>query len=113
LGLLRGKYSRFFRFWLGQRLLSNVHFLFQGISATVAWSLNLCDSDMPSSEHLSALVQKRPEENVHSPGRPLADRNVLYKYLNPNLFAVVVEGKHPVHKSELFSFLQECFWNIV
>ncbi|KAK2706224.1 ER membrane protein complex subunit 1-like [Artemia franciscana] len=77
----------------------------EGISATVAWSLNLCDSDMPSSEHLSALVQKRPEENVHSPGRPLADRNVLYKYLNPNLFAVVVEGKHPVHKSHVKVFL--------
>lgn len=37
-------------------------------------------------------VFKRPHEHVHSQGRVLGDRNVLYKYLNPNLVAVVCES---------------------
>ena len=32
-------------------------------------------------------------EHVHSQGRVLGDRSVLYKYLNPNLVAVVTEGE--------------------
>ena len=32
-------------------------------------------------------------EHVHSQGRVLGDRSVLYKYLNPNLVAIVTEGE--------------------
>ena len=32
-------------------------------------------------------------EHVHSQGRVLGDRSVLYKYLNPNLVVVVAEGE--------------------
>lgn len=32
-------------------------------------------------------------EHVHSQGRVLGDRSVLYKYLNPNLVVVVTEGE--------------------
>ena len=32
-------------------------------------------------------------EHVHSQGIVLEDRSVLYKYLNPNLVAVVAEGE--------------------
>uniref|UniRef100_A0A3Q2Q6U7 ER membrane protein complex subunit 1 n=1 Tax=Fundulus heteroclitus TaxID=8078 RepID=A0A3Q2Q6U7_FUNHE len=35
---------------------------------------------------------KRPNEHVHSQGRVMGDRSVLYKYLNPNLLAVVTES---------------------
>ena len=47
------------------------------------------------------LVFKRLGEHVHSPGRVLGDRRVLYKYLNPNLMAVVTrspsDSKPAVH----------------
>jgi len=32
-------------------------------------------------------------EHVHSQGIVLEDRSVLYKYLNPNLVAVIAEGE--------------------
>lgn len=32
-------------------------------------------------------------EQVHSQGRVLGDRSVLYKYLNPNLVVVITEGE--------------------
>ena len=38
------------------------------------------------------IVFKRLGEHVHSPGRVLGDRRVLYKYLNPNLMAVVTRS---------------------
>lgn len=34
---------------------------------------------------------KNPLEHVHSQGKVLGDRRVLYKYLNPNLVAVATE----------------------
>uniref|UniRef100_A0A2A4K944 ER membrane protein complex subunit 1 n=1 Tax=Heliothis virescens TaxID=7102 RepID=A0A2A4K944_HELVI len=41
---------------------------------------------------------KAAAERVHSPGRVLPDRAVLYKYLNPNLVLVITEGPDPLHK---------------
>ena len=32
-------------------------------------------------------------EHVHSQGRVLGDRSVLYKYLNPNIIMVTTEGE--------------------
>ena len=37
------------------------------------------------------LATKNPLEHVHSQGKVLGDRRVLYKYLNPNLVAVATE----------------------
>jgi len=37
-------------------------------------------------------------EHVHSQGIVLEDRSVLYKYLNPNLVAVITEGEDSQHK---------------
>ena len=36
-------------------------------------------------------ASKSPLEHVHSQGKVLGDRRVLYKYLNPNLIAVGTE----------------------
>ncbi|OTF77451.1 hypothetical protein BLA29_006933 [Euroglyphus maynei] len=47
-------------------------------------------------------VFKRPHENVHSQGRVLGDRNVLYKYLNPNLVAILVESLDTQEKCKSF-----------
>ncbi|XP_065213110.1 ER membrane protein complex subunit 1 isoform X2 [Planococcus citri] len=38
---------------------------------------------------------KNPIEKVHSQGRVLGDRSVLYKYINPNLIAVVSKDINP------------------
>ena len=40
-------------------------------------------------------------EHVHSQGIVLEDRSVLYKYLNPNLIAVVAEGEDSQQKGML------------
>ena len=37
------------------------------------------------------LATKNPLEHVHSQGKVLGDRRVLYKYLNPNLVAVATK----------------------
>jgi hypothetical protein len=47
------------------------------------------------------VASKSPAERVHSQGRVLADRSVMYKYLNPNLVAVITHSTDPVHKREL------------
>ncbi|XP_028413058.1 ER membrane protein complex subunit 1-like [Dendronephthya gigantea] len=46
----------------------------------------------PSEHIIDQIVFKRLGEHVHSPGRVLGDRRVLYKYLNPNLMAVVTRS---------------------
>ncbi|KAM9430719.1 ER membrane protein complex subunit 1-like [Salvelinus alpinus] len=48
-------------------------------------------------QKIVAVNGKRPNEHVHSQGRVMGDRSVLYKYLNPNLLAVVTESTdaHP------------------
>ena len=46
----------------------------------------------PSSHKISAIGSAHPSNVIHSQGRPLADRSVLYKYLNPNMMAIVTES---------------------
>ncbi|XP_078594984.1 ER membrane protein complex subunit 1-like [Branchiostoma floridae x Branchiostoma japonicum] len=53
-----------------------------------AWHLSL---PIPSQKIVS-VVPRRANEHVHSQGRVLSDRSVMYKYLNPNLLAVMTEG---------------------
>ncbi|KAG1651303.1 ER membrane protein complex subunit 1 [Nymphon striatum] len=43
-------------------------------------------------QKITHVVTKRSIERVHSQGRVMGDRSVLYKYLNPNLAVVITEG---------------------
>ncbi|KAM6976627.1 ER membrane protein complex subunit 1 [Aplochiton taeniatus] len=52
-------------------------------------------------QRIVAVKGKRPNEHVHSQGRVMGDRSVLYKYLNPNLLAVVTESTD-VHQERSF-----------
>ena len=51
------------------------------------WTLPL-----PESEKIVHLGVKRIDEETHSPARVLGDRGILYKYVNPNLIAIMTEG---------------------
>ncbi|CAA2962126.1 Hypothetical predicted protein [Olea europaea subsp. europaea] len=51
------------------------------------WNFNINDN-----EKIVSLNIKRIDEEVHSPARVLGDRGILYKYLNPNLIAVMTQG---------------------
>lgn len=55
----------------------------------------------PESQTLLNIFGKNPQERVHSQGRVLGDRSVLYKYVNPNLVAVVTQGTDTLHKCRL------------
>ncbi|XP_024148066.1 ER membrane protein complex subunit 1 isoform X1 [Oryzias melastigma] len=44
------------------------------------------------TQKIVSVKGKKPNEHVHSQGRVMGDRSVLYKYLNPNLLAVVTES---------------------
>ncbi|XP_029994937.1 ER membrane protein complex subunit 1 isoform X2 [Sphaeramia orbicularis] len=46
----------------------------------------------PEIQRIVSVKGKRPNEHVHSQGRVMGDRSVLYKYLNPNLLAIVTES---------------------
>lgn len=43
-------------------------------------------------ELAQAIGAKHPHDRIHSHGKVLGDRSVLYKYLNPNLIGVVTTG---------------------
>jgi len=57
-----------------------------GVSLTPVWSMA-----SPGTKIL-AIRTRRQEEKVHSAGRVMADRSVLFKYMNPNLALVLSEG---------------------
>uniref|UniRef100_V9KAG0 ER membrane protein complex subunit 1 n=1 Tax=Callorhinchus milii TaxID=7868 RepID=V9KAG0_CALMI len=44
------------------------------------------------TQRIVTVKGKRSNEHVHSQGRVMGDRSVLYKYLNPNLLAVITES---------------------
>ncbi|KAJ6656878.1 hypothetical protein lerEdw1_003209 [Lerista edwardsae] len=46
----------------------------------------------PDVQRIVTVKGKRANEHVHSQGRVMGDRSVLYKSLNPNLLAVVTES---------------------
>ncbi|KAK7866597.1 hypothetical protein R5R35_010431 [Gryllus longicercus] len=73
----------------------------QKLEATRVWEVKLTQG----KQRLTAVVSKSPVERVHSQGRVLGDRSVLYKYINPNLVAVVTQGFDPVHKNFLNLYL--------
>ncbi|KAL5013663.1 hypothetical protein ScPMuIL_007933 [Solemya velum] len=57
--------------------------------ADKVWHINL----QRKQQVITNVVGKRTVEHVHSQGRVLGDRSVLYKYLNPNLVVVTAEGE--------------------
>ncbi|XP_033226104.1 ER membrane protein complex subunit 1 isoform X2 [Belonocnema kinseyi] len=59
----------------------------------------------PKIQKIIEIVSKNPLERVHSQGRVLNDRSVLYKYINPNLVAIVTEGASAAHKNTLSVYL--------
>lgn len=65
-----------------------------------------------SEQHIIGVASKNPIEHVHSQGRVLGDRSVLYKYINPNLVAFVTQAPDPTHKCKAFiEHTQICILN--
>ncbi|XP_053680149.1 ER membrane protein complex subunit 1 [Anopheles nili] len=60
------------------------------------WQIDL--SGAGKSQQIIACESKSSIEHVHSQGRVMADRSVLYKYINPNLVAVATHGPDNIHK---------------
>ena len=56
----------------------------------------------PKNQKITHVATKNPIERVHSQGRVLNDRSVLYKYINPNLVTIVTQGIEGAHKSIFF-----------
>ncbi|KAK3852368.1 hypothetical protein Pcinc_041045 [Petrolisthes cinctipes] len=54
---------------------------------------------------VTGVYGKLAWEKVHSPGRVLADRSVLYKYVNPNLAVVTTQGYDHLNKNTLTLYL--------
>jgi hypothetical protein len=55
---------------------------------------------LSTSESIIGIASKRFTERVHSQGRVLGDRSVLYKYTNPNLIAIAtLSSDQQQHKS--------------
>lgn len=75
--------------------LNNKH-----LEAIEIWRINLGGLD--NSQKIIKIASKNPNEHVHSQGRVLNDRSVLYKYVNPNLVAIVTQGTDNVYKCEYF-----------
>ncbi|XP_037947032.1 ER membrane protein complex subunit 1 isoform X2 [Teleopsis dalmanni] len=76
----------------------------QGIlKSTTIWNARLGGHN--NDHKIIAVATKNPIERVHSQGRVLGDRSVLYKYINPNLVAVVTQAPDSIHKFILNVYL--------
>ncbi|XP_044739734.1 ER membrane protein complex subunit 1 isoform X2 [Chrysoperla carnea] len=71
------------------------------LKATQTWRLKLSGR----GQQIIDVVVKNPLERVHSQGRVLADRSVLFKYINPNLVAIATQAMDPVHRQILSIYL--------
>lgn len=68
----------------------------QNLALTEVWSISFASSGI-----ITGIHGKRASEKVHSQGRVLADRSVLYKYSNPNLAVVTTFGQDNLSKSKM------------
>ncbi|XP_057338794.1 ER membrane protein complex subunit 1 isoform X3 [Microplitis mediator] len=59
----------------------------------------------PKNQKITHIVSKNSLGHVHSQGRVLGDRSVLYKYINPNLVAILTQGVGNTHKNTLNLYL--------
>ncbi|XP_030246797.1 ER membrane protein complex subunit 1 isoform X2 [Drosophila navojoa] len=73
------------------------------LSALPIWNVRLGGHN--SEQQIISVASKNPIEHVHSQGRVLGDRSVLYKYINPNLVAFVTQAPDATHKSVLNLYL--------
>ncbi|XP_055680073.1 ER membrane protein complex subunit 1 isoform X2 [Lutzomyia longipalpis] len=73
----------------------HIHATNKEISANLVWKLDLSGG---SNAQVIQVAGKNPMERVHSQGRVLSDRSVLYKYVNPNLIAIATFGLDAIHK---------------
>lgn len=63
------------------------------------WKVNLGPSKILS------VMTKPVNERVHSQGRVLPNRNVYFKYVNPNLIAVATQSEDPIYKHVVSVYL--------
>lgn len=62
--------------------------------------------NVPEDQEILVVKSKDFAEKINSVGRPLADRSVIYKYLNPNLIFVMTGSKgQPDQSSSLTMYL--------
>ncbi|XP_037025633.1 ER membrane protein complex subunit 1 isoform X2 [Bradysia coprophila] len=66
------------------------------LDAIPIWEINLGGAG--NIQKITNIAMKSSIEHVHSQGRVLNDRSVLYKYINPNLVAVATQGPDSIHK---------------
>lgn len=64
------------------------------------WNVDL--SGHSGDHKIVTVAAKNPIERVHSLGRVMPDRSVLYKYINPNLVAVFTQAADSIHKRRLY-----------
>ncbi|KAK7083530.1 DUF1620 superfamily [Halocaridina rubra] len=69
------------------------------LTLTEVWKVSL------GGGPITGIYGKLASEKVHSPGRVLADRSVLYKYVNPNLAVVITQGYDHITKNTMTLYL--------
>jgi len=57
---------------------------------------------IPASMKASQVTAAPASDVLHSQGRPLADRSVMEKYLNPNMIAVLAESKEQSDLEQMY-----------
>lgn len=70
--------------------------IYQQLNALPIWQINVGGAG--NIQKITNIAMKSSIEHVHSQGRVLNDRSVLYKYINPNLVAVATQGPDSIHK---------------
>lgn len=78
------------------------------LKSVPTWKVNLGGAG--NLQKIIKISSKNPIEHVHSRGRVLSDRSVLYKYHNPNLVVVATHGPDSVHKCKFFFLLYKFIW---
>ncbi|CAG0898332.1 unnamed protein product [Darwinula stevensoni] len=73
----------------------------KGLVGKEAWRVHF----PVNTQRIEMISKKRQGEKVHSQGRVLGDRSVLYKYLNPNLFALATTSYDSIAKYSLNVYL--------
>ncbi|XP_050436738.1 ER membrane protein complex subunit 1 isoform X2 [Adelges cooleyi] len=78
------------------------------ITTKEVWKINFS-----SPTRVIAIGSKDAMEHVHSQGRVMSDRSVLYKYINPNMVAVLTLTPDTTHKSVLTLHLLDTVSGII
>lgn len=81
-----------------QHELKFFFYLFKDFSAKEVWK-----TQFHKPTQVIAIGSRDAVEHVHSQGRVLSDRSVLYKYINPNMVAILTLAPDTTHKSIFYS----------